>query len=320
MKAIVYKQYGGPEVLEYVDLPTPEPKENEVLVQIGASGLNPIDTYFRSGVRPVPSFPYIPHFDLAGTVAKVGAKVTKWKIGDRVWATNVQGTAAEYQTVTEEKLFPLPEHMSFAEGAAVPMAFMTAHLALFARGKLTNAETVLIYGASGAVGQAAVQLAKLVGATVIATAGSEEKAQLAKASGADQIILYKTEDIVERVNEITEGDGVPLILDMSLSDNIDRNFEMIKNRGRIVTIGSPNNNTPVLPWRLLNAKNASLQGILLFTAEPEEFQLAGNEISRGLAEKKLSAHVGAEFPLKEAAAGHLALAEKKYSGSIVFIP
>lgn len=320
MKAIVYHQYGGPEVLEYVDLPTPEPTENEVLVQIGASGLNPVDTYFRSGVRPVPSFPHIPHFDLAGSVVKVGANVTKWKVGDRVWATNIQGTAAEYQVVTEDKLFSLPDHMSFAEGAAVAMAFMTAHLALFARGKLSSDETVLIYGASGAVGQASVQLAKLVGATVIATAGNEEKAQVAKEAGAEHVILYRSEDIVKHVNEITSNTGVPLILDMSLSDNIERNFEMIKNRGRIVTIGSPNNNTPTLPWRLLNAKNASLQGILLFNAEPDEIQAAGEEIAKGLADKKLKAHIGAEFSLAEASTGHAALAEKKYNGSIVFIP
>ena len=320
MKAIVYYQYGGPEVLEYVELPTPEPTNNEVLVKIGASGLNPVDTYFRAGIRPVASFPHIPHFDLAGTIVKIGSDVTKWKVGDRVWATNVSGTAAEYQTVHEEKLFPLPEHLSFAEGAALAMAFMTAHLALFARGQLTSHETVLIYGASGAVGQAAVQLAKEAGATVIATASNDEKAQIAKEAGADHVILYRSENIVERVNEITGGDGVPLILDMSLSDNIENNFEILKNKGRVVTIGSPNNNTPALPWRLLNSKNASLQGILLFTAEPDEWQFAGEAISQGFANKKLTAHVGAEFPLADAQIGHAALAVKKYNGSIVFIP
>ncbi|WP_096201667.1 NADPH:quinone reductase [Bacillus sp. FJAT-45350] len=320
MKAVVYKEYGDPSVLQVIEMDKPKINENEVLVKVGASGINPVDTYFRSGIRQVPSFPHIPHFDVAGTVVEVGSDVSKWNVGDRVWGTNVKGSAAEYITANEEVLFPLSSHLSEEEGAAIAMAFATAHIALFFRAELELGETVLIYGAAGAVGNAAVQLAKAKGAHVIATASSEEKAAVAKDAGADDVIIYTKDNISDKVSELTNSNGLSVILDMSVSENIEKNLEMIQNGGRIVTIGSPKNNTPTLPWRLLNQKNANLLGVLLFTVPPKELQRAGAEISSLFKEKKLKAHLAKSFSFEDAALAHQAIENKTYSGNIVLTP
>ncbi|WP_247747367.1 NADPH:quinone reductase [Alkalihalobacillus sp. BA299] len=320
MKAVVYQKYGGPEVLEIIEVEKPNPQPGEVIVKVGASGINPVDTYFRSGIRPVDHFPYIPHFDLGGSIVDVGENVTKWKVGDRVWGTNIKGTAAEYVSVPEEKLFPLASHLSEEDGAALSMAFMTAYLALFDRAQLKRGETVLIYGAAGAVGNAAVQLAKQHGANVIATASSPEKAKIASDAGADEVILYTETNVVDAVKERTDNQGVPVILDMSLSENMETDFEVLSNGGRIVAIGSPKNNTPTLPWRLLNMKNAALLGVLLFTTPSEQLINAGENISNLFAEKKLFTHIAKVFDFKEASEAHVALESKKYNGNILIKP
>lgn len=320
MKAVVYYTQGTPDVLKTVELEKPTINNNELLVAVEASGINPVDTYFRSGLRPVAKFPHLPHFDLGGTVVEVGADVKKWQVGDRVWGSNVKGTAAQFVVVKEGQVFPLPDQVTSVEGAALAMAFMTAHLGLFYRAKLKKAENVVIFGGAGAVGHAAIQLAKTVGAFVIATAGNEEKARLAKAAGADEVILYKEENLLQRVTTFTGGSGIDVILDVSLSDNIEEDLQMIANGGRIITIGSPKNTTPELPWRLLNFKNATLLGLLLFTVPEHIQQEAGNEISKLFAEKKLTALVGKTFLFEEATLAHQAVEFHKYNGSIVITP
>ncbi|TMW70571.1 NADPH:quinone reductase [Alteribacter natronophilus] len=320
MRAVAFSRYGGPEVLEVIEKEKPEVSENDVLVRVGASGINPVDTYFRKGIRPVADFPSVPHFDLAGTVVETGSKVTNMKVGDRVWATNVPGTAAEFVAVPSEKLFLIPPHITEAEGAAVAMAFMTAHLSLHYRAGLKKDETVLIYGGAGSVGNAAIQLAKLAGATVIATAGSEEKKDLCKESGADDVILYHEENTVEKVVDLTGDMGVDVILDMSLSENMESDLEMIKTGGRIVTIGSPENNAPQLPWRKLNQKHASLMGVLLFTAPPEELRHAGEAISTMLNDRTITPHLAATYSFEEASQAHEDLEAKKYNGNLVLVP
>ncbi|WP_235213090.1 alcohol dehydrogenase catalytic domain-containing protein [Alkalihalobacillus alcalophilus] len=149
MKALVYEQYGTPDVLRVKEMPTPTIKDNQVLIEVQASGINPVDTYFRKGIREVPSFPHIPHFDVAGTIIEVGGNVTSHSIGDRVWASNAKGASGEYVALDAELAFPLTDSLSFADGAALSMPFLTAHLALFFRGQLKSDETVLIYGGSG---------------------------------------------------------------------------------------------------------------------------------------------------------------------------
>lgn len=320
MKAVVYEKYGSPDVLQTKNIDNPEPKENEVLIKVGGSGLNPVDTYFRKGIRQVSSFPAVPHFDLGGTVEKIGANVTYVKEGDRVWATNVTGTCAEYVVANESSIFPLPKRVTEVEGAALAMPFMTAHLSLHFRANVRPGETVLIYGGAGAVGQAAIQLAKKAGLKIIATAGNEEKAGICKKAGANHVILYKETDIVEKVNELTDSQGVDLILEMSLSENFEKDLEMIKLGGKIITIGSPKDNTPPLPWRQLNQKHATVMGVLLFTAPQEELRRAGEEISRLFEQKSIFAHVGATYSFSDADKAHEAIENHSVNGSIVLTP
>ncbi|MFC0471273.1 NADPH:quinone reductase [Halalkalibacter kiskunsagensis] len=319
MKAVVYETYGEPNVLTVSEVPKPSIKSNEVLVQVRASGVNPVDTYFRKGIRPVDSFPYIPHFDIAGEVAEVGSAVNNVQIGDRVWATNAKGASAEYVAISADLVFPLPVDNTFEEGAAIAMPFMTAYLSLFNRGHLQSNDSVLIFGGAGAVGHAAIQLAKNAGAHVIATASTEAKATIAKAAGADDVIVYQTEDLVTRVKELTNDSGVSLILDMSLSENMKKDLEMIKVGGRIITVGSPVNNTPPLLWRQLNMKHASLTGVFLFTAPRNELIDAGNTITKGFSTKSLQAHIGKVFSFKEAANAHEAVEKKEYDGRVILI-
>ncbi|MBU9719912.1 MULTISPECIES: NADPH:quinone reductase [Bacillaceae] len=321
MRTVVYNEYGGPEVLTVTEMEKPVPQDNEILIKVGGSALNPVDTYFRKGIRPVPAFPHIPHFDLGGVVDSVGKNITKVKPGDGVWATNISGTSAEYLTATQEDVFLLPDKITEVEGAAVAMPFTTAHLSLHYRANLQAGETVLVYGGAGAVGNAAIQLAKVAGATVIATAGNEEKADICREAGADHVILYKETDLLEKLADITGSEaGIDVILDMSLSENLETDLQAIKVGGRIVTIGSPVNNTPTLPWRVLNQKNAALLGILLFTAPKEEIRKAGEDISALLKNERVKPHVGATFTFEEAAEAHRKLEEKQVNGSIVLVP
>ncbi len=317
MQAVVYEQYGEPNVLKIAEVKKPVIKPNQVLIKVKASGINPVDTYFRKGIRQVDSFPYIPHFDAAGEIVEVGAAVENAKVGDRIWATNAKGASAEYVAVDSDLVFPLHRSLTYADGAAIAMPFLTAHLALFFKGNLQANESVLIFGAAGAVGHASVQLAKQAGAHVIATAGNAEKAEIARKAGADEVIMYKEEDIVARAKELTNNKGIELILDMSLSENIEKDLEMLTVGGRIVTIGSPVNNTPPLPWRQLNMKNASLLGILLFTAPKKELLKAGKEIADGFANGELTTHIGKVVSYTNAAFAHQLLEEKEVNGRII---
>lgn len=320
MKAVVYKEYGDPSVLHVAELEKPVARENEVLIKVGGSAINPVDTYFRKGIREVPKFPHIPHFDLGGVVEEVGEAVTHVKKGDRVWGTNVPGTCADYVKANADAVFPLPSSYTEVEGAALAMPFVTAHLSLHYRARVQAGETVLVYGGAGAVGNAAIQLAKQAGAHVIATAGNEEKASVCKEAGADHVILYNEENLPEKVSELTNNQGVDVILEMSLSENMEQDLMVVKTGGRIVTIGSPKNNAPTLPWRLLNQKHASLMGVLLFTAPKAELKRAGDEISSLLAQKTISVLVGATYPFDEATEAHRTLESHGVNGSIVLVP
>jgi NADPH2:quinone reductase len=317
MKAVVYEAYGDPQVLKIAEIAKPKINPSEVLIHVKASGINPVDTYFRKGIREVPAFPYIPHFDLAGDVVEVGSDVTNVQVGDRVWATNAKNASAEFAALTSDLVFPLPSNLDYKDGAALAMPFMTAYLSLFNRGQLKKGESVLIYGGAGAVGHAAVQLAKEAGANVIATASNKEKALIAKKAGADEVIIYKEDNLVDKIMKITNQQGVSLILDMSLSENLEKDLQVIKLTGRIITIGSPVNNTPPLLWRQLNMKHASLIGVLLFTAPLEELISAGQAISEGFTKELYATHIGKVFSYEAAAHAHEALELKQFDGRII---
>ncbi len=214
MKAAYYETTGSPDVIRYGELPRPVPQAGEVLVHVAAAALNPIDTYIRAGVvtMPLPK-PFIPGCDLAGTVEAVGSDVRRYQPGDRVWGSNQgllgrQGTFAEYACVQEQWLYPTPAGVSDQEVAAAALVGITAHLGLFRCARLQAGETVFVNGGTGGVGSMVVQMAKAVGARVITTVGSSEKAALCRRWGADQVIDYKTEDVPAKVRAYTQEQGV----------------------------------------------------------------------------------------------------------------
>ena len=214
MKAAYIESTGGPDAIRYADLPTPTPKQGEVLVRVGAVALNPVDLYIRAGTIPMPlTFPFVIGCDLAGTVEAVGPGVRRFKAGDRVWGSNQgllgrQGTFAEYAAVHEDWLYPTPAGVSDVQAAAAALVGITAHLGLFRDAKLRPGEIAFVNGGTGGVGSMVVQMTKAVGAEVIATVGSSEKADLCRTWGADAVFNYKTQDVDAGVRQYTKNKGV----------------------------------------------------------------------------------------------------------------
>src|ERR1051326_120486 len=212
MKAIQVQKTGGPEVLTLVDVPVPNPKPNEAVVKIAAAGVNFIDVYFREGRYPAP-LPFIDGQEAAGTVTEVGGDVKTVKSGDRVAYSNVLGSYAEYAAVPAEKLVRIPDGISEQQAAAAMLQGMTAHYLVYSTYPLKKGETALVHAAAGGVGLLLVQMAKNIGARVIGTAGSEEKARLAREAGADEVIIYTSQDFEAETKRLTGGKGVDVVYD-----------------------------------------------------------------------------------------------------------
>ena len=330
MKAAYYTNPGGPEAIQYGDLPDPEPKQGEVLVKVLAASLNPIDTYIRAGTvsMPRPS-PYIPGCDLAGIVIKLGAGVKRFRVGDRVWGSNQglmgrQGTFAEYAAVHEDWLYPIPEGVSEQESAAVALVGITAHLGLFRCAKLQAGEIVFVNGGTGGVGSMVVQMAKAVGAQVIATVGSEEKANLCRQWGADLVLNYKTDDVPARIKEFS-GAGVHVWFETQREPDYDRMVELTRLRGRLVVIAG-RQARPAFPHGPFYVKDLTLYGYAMFNATPEEQRRCAEDINRWLAEKKLHVPIGRIFKFSQAAEAHRLQEENTLhragtlTGKIVLVP
>jgi NADPH2:quinone reductase len=330
MKAAYYTNPGGPEVIQYGELPDPEPKEGEVLVKVLAASLNPIDTYIRAGTvsMPRPS-PYIPGCDLAGIVIKLGAGVKRFRVGDRVWGSNQglmgrQGTFAEYAAVHEDWLYPIPDSVSEQEAAAVALVGITAHLGLFRCAKLQAGEIVFVNGGTGGVGSMVVQMAKAIGARVITTVGSEEKAQLCRQWGADLVLNYKTDDVPAKIKEFS-GAGVHVWFETQREPDYDRMVELTRLRGRLVVIAGRQARPP-FPHGPFYVKDLTLYGYAMFNATPEEQRRCAEDINRWLAEKKLHVPIGRVFTFSQAAEAHRLQEENTLhragtlTGKIVLVP
>lgn len=317
MKAVVYYEQGPADVLTTEEVNKPGIQPDEVLIQVKAVGLNPVDTYFRSGKRPVSSFPAIPHFDAAGIVEEVGSSAGNLQPGDRVWGTNIPSAAAEWAAAPASNVFPLPEAMSFTEGASLGIPALTAHMALFFRAALQPEETVLIYGGAGAVGHAAIQLAKHHNAFVVTTASSTEKHEIARRAGADVVLNLNDKSWKEDFASASGQPGADVILDMSFSENADTDLQVLSPGGRIVAVGSPVNPMPTFPWQLLNKKYASIMGILLFTAPSAALQEAASGVQRAYEQGAFSPHVARTYPIDEVVQAHKDLENKRYSGNLV---
>src|SRR6202171_3735090 len=255
MKAIQVSQAGGPEVLTLVDLPMPEPKPNEAVVQIKAAGVNFIDVYFREGRYPA-SLPFVVGQEGSGVVAAVGAEVNSLKPGDRVAYCGVLGSYTEFAAVPAERLVSIPDELDFNHAAAAMLQGMTAHYLSHSTYPLQAGETALIHAAAGGVGQLLVQMAKKLGATVIATAGSEEKAQLARAAGADQCIVYSAADFETETRRLTEGKGVHVVYDGVGKDTFDKDLNVLRPRGYLVLFGGASGAVPPCDLMKLTQKGS----------------------------------------------------------------
>lgn len=309
MKAAFYEKTGGPEVIQYGERPKPVPKEGEVLVRVGAASLNPIDTYIRSGaVNMALPFPFIPGCDLAGTVEAVGPKAQRYKVGDRVWGSNQgllgrQGTFAEYAAVAEQWLYPTPANVSDSEAAAIALTGITAYLGLIHRARLQPNETAFVNGGTGGVGSMVVQMAKAIGAKVLTTVGSAEKANLVQSWGADRAINYKTEDVPQAIKDFTKGRGVDVWYETQREPDFLRTVDLMAPNGRIIVMAG-RQAQPVFPVGPFYVKGLSLFGFAMFNCSAEEQADCGKHIARWLEEKKLHPVIGKTFPLAEAAEAH----------------
>jgi len=317
MKAMVVREFGAADVLKLEETDAPEPSENQVLVRIEAAGVNPVDTYIRAGVyAQKPLLPYTPGKDGAGTVEKTGANVTKFKPGDRVLSADAgSGTYAEFAVFDEKNLILLPENVSFEEGAGVFVPYATAYRALFQKARGKAGETVLVHGASGGVGTAAIQWAKNAGLTVIGTASSDEGKKLVKEQGADYVLDHSDENYLAEILEITGGKGVEIILEMLANVNLQKDFEVLAMFGRISIIG--NRGSLEFNPRAIMGKDASIFGLALFNAPDAEMNEIHTAIFEGLSKGFLKPVVGKTFPLEQAAEAHRAVIEEKAFGKIV---
>jgi NADPH2:quinone reductase len=334
MKAAYIESTGAPDVIRYGDLPDPAPKDGEVLVRVKAVAVNPIDTYIRSGLvaMKLPK-PFVIGCDLAGVVEAVGPAVSRFKVGDRVWGSNQgllgrQGTFAELAAVQESWLYPTPPKVPDTTVAAVALVGITAHLGLFRGANLQADEVVFVNGGTGGVGSMVVQMAKAVGARVITTVGSAEKAAQVRKWGADCVLNYKTDDVATKVKEYTAGPqpamslppqadgrlGVNVWYETQREPNFLRTVELMAPRGRIIVIAG-RQAQPVFPVGPFYVKGLTLHGFAMFNATPAEQRRCADDINRWLADGKLEAQIGRVFPLSEAAAAHRYLEENTLHGA-----
>jgi NADPH2:quinone reductase len=324
MKAAYIEKTGPAEVIQYGDLPDPRPGPGEVLVQIKAVAVNPIDLYIRGGVvaMPLPK-PFIIGCDLAGVVSALGPQAARFKVGDRVWGSNQgllgrQGTFAEYAAVAEDYLYPIPAGVAEAQAAATALVGITAHLGLFRCASLQAGETVFVNGGTGGVGSMVVQMARAVGARVVTTVGSPEKAALARSWGAECVLNYKTDDVPARVREFTRGQGVHVWYETQREPDFLRTVDLMAQRGRIVIVAG-RHAQPLYPVGPFYVKGLSLFGFAMFNATTAEQRRAAEDINRWLVDGKLHTPIGKTFPLAEAAAAHRFLEENTLhrAGSLI---
>jgi len=319
MKAIRVHDFGPPAVMKIEDVADPQPGPKELVVTVRAAGVNPVDTYIRAGTyAKKPSLPYTPGYDAAGIVESVGTDVQRFKAGDRVYLNhNISGAYAQKTLCSEESAFPLPERLSFAQGAGVWIPYATAHYALFEAAKARPGETLLVHGASGGVGSAAVQTARASGMRVIGTAGTDQGQRMVEQQGA-LALSHHDPKYVDRIVEATEGRGPDVILEMLANVNLAKDLAMIARRGRIVVIG--NRGTIEINPRDAMSKGAAILGMLLLNSTPEEIRRIGAALASGLEVGTLSPIVGKELPLSAAPQAHEAVLAPGALGKIVLIP
>jgi NADPH:quinone reductase len=319
MKAIVVREFGGPDVMKVEDVPEPSPAAGQVVIRVKAIGVNPVDTYIRAGTYArKPSLPYTPHADIAGVVEKAGAGASKVQPGDRVYAYMTDAGGAELALCEEWQVQRLPDRVTFQQGAAMGVPYITAWRALFLKAKARPGETVLVHGASGGVGTAAVQLARAHGMQVIGTAGTDEGVRLVRDQGAHHVLNHGTPDYLQQIPALTGGRGVDVILEMLANVNLDRDLDLIALRGRIMVIG--NRGRVEIDPRKMMSKDGAMAGMTLFNTTREEFQEIHAGLVAGLENGTLNPVIRKELPLAEAPKAHVEVMEPGAFGKIVLVP
>ncbi len=319
MRAAFIEQTGPPEAIRVGDLPKPEPGPGQVLVRVGATALNPIDLYVRSGLIAMPmAFPYIIGCDLAGTVEAVGPGEGRFQVGDRVWGSNQgllgrPGVTAEYAAVDEAWLYPTPASLADTDAAALALVGITAHMGLFQKGRLASGETVYVAGGSGGVGSVVVQMAKAAGARVITSAGSPEKVEFCRGLGADVALNYKVDDIAEGIRA-SAPDGVDVWFETRREPDLEVSIPLLRKRGRMILIAG-RGAKPTLPLGSFYTRDCALLGFAMFNASPDEQRRCAGDIGEWVEAGMLKANVGRIFPLDDSAAAQQFLEENTIGGA-----
>ena len=320
MKAIRVHEFGGPEVMRVESVPDPQPGSGQVVVKLHAVGVNPVDTYIRAGTYASrPALPYTPGMDGAGVVLSAGEGVKQVAVGDRVYvAGTLTGAYAEQSLCNEAQVHPLPERVSFSQGAGVNVPYATAYRALYNRGSARPGEVLLVHGASGGVGIASVQIARASGLRVIGTAGSDRGRKLVLDEGAHHVLDHHNSDYLNQLLALTDGRGVDLILEMLANVNLAKDLGLLAKGGRVVVIG--NRGTIEIDPRATMARDSSILGMSLMNATETELRSIHSALVAGLESGTLRPIVGRELSLGEAPLAHQAVLEAGAYGKIVLTP
>jgi NADPH2:quinone reductase len=322
MKAIQVKQVGGPEAMERVELPVPQPKANEAVVKLAASGVNFIDVYFREGRYKAPS-PFVLGQEGAGVVTGVGAEAKSVKVGDRMAWTGLLGSYAEYAAVPADRLVPIPQGVGDREAAAAMLQGMTAHYLSHDTYPLKRGETALIHAAAGGVGLLLVQMAHDIGARVIATVSTEEKAKVARGAGADEVILYTQADFEAETKRLTGGKGVDVVYDSVGKTTFDKGLNILRPRGMMVLFGGSSGAVPPFDLVALSQKGSlyvTRPTLAHYIATREELVARSGAVFGMMAAGKLKLRIEHTYPLAEAQRAHRDLEGRKTTGKLLLIP
>ena len=320
MKAIRVHASGGPEALRYEDVDVPKPGANEALVKIEVSGVNFIDVQYRAGKYKPPSLPFVDGMEASGTVAEIGSGVTGLAPGDRVAYTMVLGTYAEYQVVPAARLVPLPAHVDFRSAAAVMLQGTTAHYLTHSTFPLGPGHTALVHAGAGGVGQLIIQVARKCGARVIATAGTEAKAALARAAGAEHVIVYTRQDFEAETRRLTDGRGVDVVYDSVGKDTFDKSLNCLRPRGCLALFGFSSGAVAPFDPAVLGAKGSlflTRPGLNQYIATRDELLGRTRDLFAWIGAGELTLNVGATYPLSETATAHTELEARRTTGKLL---
>ena len=322
MKAIRVQHTGGPEVMELTEVPAPQPKSAEALVKVSVAGVNSIDGYFRDGRFRTP-LPFIPGQEGAGVVTEVGAQAKSVKVGDRVAWSGTLGSYAEYVAAEEEHLVPVPGSITDEQAAAAMMHGLTAHYLANDAHKLKAGETALVHAAAGGVGLLLVQMARAIGARVIGTVSTDDKAKLAREAGADEVIVFTRQDFESEVQRLTDGKGVEVVYDGVGKATFEKNLNVMRLRGMLVLYGMSSGPVPPVDPAKLSEKGSLYMArttLAHFTATREELLARTSALFGMIASGELKLRIAKTYPLAEAAQAHRDMEERKVAGKLLLIP